>query len=63
MDGMPMEITFMDTKDKCKKYGTLTLLRYIYSNPFRFLISSLDLPNIPSQESREGALAKYTASA
>ncbi len=58
-----MEITFMDMEDEYKKYGTLRLLRYIYSNPFRFLISSLGLPNIPSQESWEGALAKYTADA
>jgi hypothetical protein len=48
---MPMEITFKDTEEECKKYGTLRLLRYIYLNPFRFLISSLGLPNIPSQES------------
>jgi hypothetical protein len=39
-----MEITFMDMEDKCKKFGTLRSLRYIYSNPFRFLISSLGLP-------------------
>jgi hypothetical protein len=48
---VPMEITFMNMEDKYKKYGTLRLLRYIYSNPFRFPISSLGLPNIPSQES------------
>ena len=48
---VPMEITFMDTEDKDKKYCTFILLRYIYSNPFRFPISSLGLPNIPSQES------------
>jgi hypothetical protein len=48
---VPMEITFMDMEDEYKKYGTLRLLRYIYSNPFRFLISSLGLPNIPSQKS------------
>jgi hypothetical protein len=46
-----MEITFMDTEDDYKKYGALKLLRYIYSNPLRFSISSLGLPNIPSQES------------
>jgi hypothetical protein len=47
---VPMEITYMDTEHEYKKYGTLSPLRYIYSNPFRFLISSLGLPNIPSQE-------------
>jgi hypothetical protein len=31
---MPIEITFIDMEDKYKKYGTLTSLRYIYSNPF-----------------------------
>jgi hypothetical protein len=46
---VPMEITFMDTEDEYKKYGTLRLLRYTYLNPFRFPISSLGLPNIPSQ--------------
>ncbi len=44
-----------------QKYGTLSPLKYIYSNPCRFPISSLGLPNIPSQEGWEGALAKYTA--
>ncbi len=34
---------------------------WIYSNPFRFPISSLVLPNIPSQEGWEGGLVKYTA--
>jgi hypothetical protein len=48
---VPMEITFMDTEDKYKKYGILRSLRYIYSNPFRFPISSLGLPNFPSQKS------------
>jgi hypothetical protein len=48
---LPMEIAVMDTEDEYKKHGTLRLLRYIYSNPFRFPISSLGLPNIPSQES------------
>jgi hypothetical protein len=33
---VPMGITFMDTEDEYKKYGTLTLLRYMYSNSFRF---------------------------
>jgi hypothetical protein len=56
-----MEITYMDTKDEYKKYATLSPLRYIYSNPFRFPISSLGLPNFPSEKSLEGALAKYTA--
>ena len=60
---VPMEITFMDMEDKYKKYGTFRSLRYIYSNPFRFPISSLGLPNIPSQEGWEGALAKCTANA
>jgi hypothetical protein len=60
---VPMEITFMDTEDKYKKYGTLRLLRYIYSHPCRFPISSLGLHNIPPHESREGALVKYTANA
>jgi hypothetical protein len=46
---VPMEITYMDMEDEYKKYGTLSPLRYIYSNPFRFLISSLGLPNIPSR--------------
>jgi hypothetical protein len=45
----PMEITSMDTEDEYKKYGTVRLLRYIHSNLFRFPISSLGLPNIPSQ--------------
>ncbi len=49
-DVVPMEITFMDTEDEYYKYGTLSPLRYIHSNPFRFPISSLGLPNIPSQE-------------
>ena len=40
---VPMEITFMDMKDAHSKYGTLRSLRYIYSNSFRFLISSLGL--------------------
>jgi hypothetical protein len=43
---MPMEITFMDMEDNCLKYGTLRSLRYIHSNPFRFLISSFGLPII-----------------
>jgi hypothetical protein len=60
---VPMEITFMDAEVKYKKYGTLRLLRYIYSNPFRFPIASLGSPNIPSRKSREGALAKYIADA
>jgi hypothetical protein len=41
---MPMEITFMDMEDEYYKYGTLSPLRYIHSNPFRFQISSLGLP-------------------
>jgi hypothetical protein len=41
---IPMEITFMDMEDNCKKYGTLRSLRYIHSNSFIFLISSLGLP-------------------
>ncbi len=41
---VPMEITFMDTEDKYLKHGTLGSLRYIYSNPFRFPISSLGSP-------------------
>jgi hypothetical protein len=41
---MPMEITYMDTQDEYYKYGALSPLRYIYSNPFRFPISSLGLP-------------------
>jgi hypothetical protein len=48
---VPMEITYMDREDDYKKYGTLSPLRYIYSNPFRFPISSLGLPNFPSQKS------------
>ncbi len=60
---VPMEITYMDREDEYYKYGTLSPLRYIHSNPFRFPISSLGLPNIPFQEVREGALAKYTADA
>jgi hypothetical protein len=51
----------MDTEDEYLKYGTLSPLRYIYSNPFRFPISSSGSPNFPSQKSCEGALAKYTA--
>jgi hypothetical protein len=57
---VPMEITYMDTEDEYKKYGTLSPLRYIYSKPFRFPISSLGSPNVPSEKSLEGALAKYT---
>jgi hypothetical protein len=60
---VPMEITFTDTEDEYKKYGTLRSLRYIYSNPFIFLISSLGLPKFPSQKSWERVLAKYTADA
>ncbi len=60
---VPMEITYMDMKDEYQKNGTLSPLRYKYSNPFRFLISSFGLPNIPSQEGWEGALGKYTADA
>jgi hypothetical protein len=44
MHVVPMEVTFMDMKDNHYKYGTLRSLRYTYSNPFRFLISSLGLP-------------------
>ncbi len=54
---VPMEITFMDMEEEYKKYGTLRLLRYIYSNPFRFPISSLGL------KSWERALVKYTTNA
>jgi hypothetical protein len=35
---VPMETTFMDTEDEYYKYGTLSPLRYIHSNPFRFPI-------------------------
>jgi hypothetical protein len=35
---VPMEITIMDMEDKYVKHGTIRSLRYIYSNPFRFLI-------------------------
>ncbi len=48
---VPTEITYMDTEDKYKKYGILRSLRYIYSNPFSVPISSLCLPNFPSQKS------------
>jgi hypothetical protein len=48
---VPMEITFMDMEDEYKKYGILRLIRYTYSNPFRFPISTLGLPNIPAQKS------------
>jgi hypothetical protein len=41
---VPMEITFMDTEDEYYKYGTLSPLRYIHSNSFRFPISSLGSP-------------------
>jgi hypothetical protein len=40
---VPMEITFMDMENKHNKSGTLRSLKYIYSNPFRFAISSLGL--------------------
>ncbi len=60
---MPMEITFMDMEDEYKKYVILRSLQYIHSNPLRFSISSLDLPNFPPQKSWEGALAKYTPDA
>jgi hypothetical protein len=33
---VPMDMTFMDMEDKHLKYGILRVLRYIYSNPFRF---------------------------
>jgi hypothetical protein len=58
---VPMEITYMDTEDEYKKYGTLSPLRYIYSNPFRFPNFSLGLPNFSSEKSLEGVLANYTA--
>ncbi len=48
---VPMEITFMDMEDEYRKYGTLSPLRYKYSNPFGFPISSLGLPNFTSQKS------------
>jgi hypothetical protein len=41
---VPMKITFMDTEDEYYKYGTLSPLRYIHSNPLRFPISSLGSP-------------------
>ncbi len=41
---MSMEITFMDAEDEYYKYGALSPLRYIHSNPFRFPISSLGSP-------------------
>jgi hypothetical protein len=41
---MRMEITLMDMEDNHYKYGTLRSIRYIHSNPFRFLISFLGLP-------------------
>ncbi len=44
MHVVPMQVTFMDMEDNHYKYGTLRSLRYTYSNPFRFLISSLGLP-------------------
>ena len=47
---VPMEITYMDMEDENKKYGTLSPLRYVYLNPFRFLISSLGSANVPSRE-------------
>jgi hypothetical protein len=47
---MPMEISFIDTEDEFKKYGALRLLRYIYSNPFRFPIPSSGSPNFLSQK-------------
>jgi hypothetical protein len=40
---LPMEIAFMDMEDNHLKYGTLRSLRYMYSNPCRFWISSLGL--------------------
>jgi hypothetical protein len=41
---VPMEITFMDTKDNHQKYGTLRSLRYKYSNAFKFPKSSMGSP-------------------
>jgi hypothetical protein len=38
---VPMEITYMDTKDM---YTNYMYSNYIYSNPFRFSISTLGLP-------------------
>jgi hypothetical protein len=52
---------FLDTEEDYKKFGILRSLRYIYSHPFRFLISSLSSPSFHSQKSQEGGLAKYTA--
>ncbi len=54
---------FYGYRGQAEKNGTLRSLTYIYSNPLRFPISSLGLPNFPSQKSWEGALAKYTADA
>jgi hypothetical protein len=55
---VPKEITYMDTEDEYKKYGTLSPLECIYSNPFRFPISSLGLPNFPFSEKLRGSIGK-----
>jgi hypothetical protein len=52
---VPMEITFMDTE---YKYGTLRLLRYIYSNQYRFPISFLGLPNFSFSEKLRGGVGE-----
>ncbi len=51
---VPMEITFMDTEDEYKKYCIIRSLRYIYSNPFMFLMSSLGTPNFFLRKAERG---------
>jgi hypothetical protein len=72
---MPMEITPMDSggnifvlNEFIKQMNSLYEFVHVNSslnefiwNPYRFPISSLGLPDFPSEKSLEGALAKYTA--
>jgi hypothetical protein len=69
---MPTEITYVDTEDENKymvsrymyskymysnyMYCILRSLRYIYSNPLRFPISSLGLPNFSFSEKLGGSV-------
>jgi hypothetical protein len=57
---VPMEISFMDDGEKALKYGTLRPLRYLYSNPFRLLISLLGLPIFFHRIAKREQLVKMT---
>ncbi len=45
------ENNFYGYRGRVQKYGILRSLRYIYLNPFRFLISSLGGSKFPSRKS------------